>query len=61
MPVLPGNNSYSPTVQSIANQLKSNPDFYNVLGGAAGLGARAELVGRASGGDWSARGRDGDK
>lgn len=36
MPVIPGNQSYSPTLQQIANQLKANPEFYNVLGGAAG-------------------------
>jgi hypothetical protein len=36
MPVIPGGQSYSPTLQQIANQLKSNPEFYNVLGGAAG-------------------------
>lgn len=36
MPVLPGNNSYSPTVQQIVNELKANPEFYNVLGGVAG-------------------------
>ncbi len=36
MPVIPGNNAYSPTVQEVVTQLKSNPDFFNVLGGAAG-------------------------
>ena len=35
MPVLSGNQSNSPTVQDIAKQLKSNPAFYNILGGAA--------------------------
>lgn len=36
MTVLLGNQSNSPTVQDIAKQLKANPAFYNVLGGAAG-------------------------
>lgn len=36
MPVIPGDNSYSPTLQQIANELKANPEFYNILGGAAG-------------------------
>lgn len=36
MPVIPGNQSYSPTLQQIANELKANPEFYNILGGAAG-------------------------
>ena len=36
MPVLPGSQQYSPTLQQIAQQMKSNPDFYNVLGGAPG-------------------------
>jgi hypothetical protein len=36
MPVIPGNQAYSLTGQQIANQLKANPEFYNVLGGAAG-------------------------
>jgi hypothetical protein len=36
MPVLPGNSSTSPTLQQIAQQMKSNPDFYNVLGGTPG-------------------------
>src|ERR1022692_1585519 len=35
-PVLPGNQSTTQTVQQLAIQLKSNPEFYNVLGGAAG-------------------------
>ena len=37
MPVIPGNQTYSPTVQDIGNQLRSNPDLYNILGGAAGF------------------------
>ncbi len=36
MPVLPGNQANSPTVQQIAQQLKADPAFYNILGGAAG-------------------------
>lgn len=36
MPVISGNQAYSPTVQQVVDQLKSNPDFFNVLGGAAG-------------------------
>ena len=36
MPVLIGNQALAPTVQQIANQLKSLPELYNVLGGAAG-------------------------
>lgn len=36
MPVIPGNQKYSPTLQQVADQLKANPEFYNVLGGAAG-------------------------
>lgn len=36
MPVIPGNQSYSPTLQQVANQLKATPEFYNILGGAAG-------------------------
>ena len=43
MPVIPGNQSYSPTVQQIADQLKSNPAFYNVLGGAAGFSTEPML------------------
>ena len=44
MPVLPGNQSYSPTVQQVLDQLKSNPDFFNVLGGAAGYSAYPGLT-----------------
>lgn len=36
MPILPGNQANSPTVLQIAKQLKADPSFYNVLGGAAG-------------------------
>lgn len=35
-PVLPGNQSTTLTVQQLANQLKANPEFYNILGGAVG-------------------------
>jgi hypothetical protein len=44
MPVLQGNQSYSPTVQSLAYQLKSDPSFYNVLGGAAGYSTEPLLT-----------------
>ena len=44
MPVLPGNQSYSLSVQQIANQLKSNPDFFNVLGGSAGYSTEPILT-----------------
>ena len=36
MTVLSGSQSTSPTLQTIAMQMKANPDFYNVLGGAPG-------------------------
>ena len=44
MPVIPGNQAYSLTGQQIANQLKANPEFYNVLGGAAGYTAEPMLT-----------------
>lgn len=44
MPVIPGSHSYSPTVQQVANQLKSNPEFYNILGGAAGYSQEPALT-----------------
>jgi len=44
MPVIPGNQSYSPTVQQVLNQLKSNPEFYNLLGGAAGYSTEPGLT-----------------
>ena len=44
MPVLPGNQSTSPTLQAIANQLRSNPAFYNLLGGAAGSSEEPMLM-----------------
>ena len=34
----------SPTVQQIANQLKATPDFYNLLGGAAGYSTEPLLT-----------------
>ena len=36
MPTLSGSQSPTITGQQLANQLKSNPEFYNLLGGAAG-------------------------
>ena len=36
MTVLSGNQNYTVTVQHLGNQLRANPEFYNVLGGAAG-------------------------
>jgi hypothetical protein len=36
MPILNGSQSRTITGQQLANQLKSNPEFYNLLGGAAG-------------------------
>lgn len=36
MPTLSGNQSRTITAQQLANQLKSQPEFYNLLGGAAG-------------------------
>lgn len=44
MPVLTGNQSYSPSIQQIANQLKSNPEFFNLLGGAAGYSTEPVLT-----------------
>lgn len=44
MPIIPGNQAYSPTVQQVVNQLKSNPDFFNVLGGAAGYSTYPALT-----------------
>lgn len=44
MPAIPGNTAYSPTVQSVLNQLKSNPEFYNTLGGAAGYSTEPGLT-----------------
>src|SRR5271157_1519529 len=37
MPTIPGNQSSTISVQMIANELRANPEFYNVLGGAAGF------------------------
>ena len=36
MPVLPGMQNTTVTVQQMVNELKANPEFYNILGGAAG-------------------------
>ena len=44
MPILPGNQSNSPTVLQIAKQLKADPSFYNVLGGSAGWSAEPILT-----------------
>jgi hypothetical protein len=44
MPVLSGNQATTQTVQQLANQLKANPDFYNVLGGAAGYSTEPILT-----------------
>ena len=44
MPVIPGNQQYSPTLQSIAMQMRANPDFYNLLGGAAGYSTEPFLT-----------------
>lgn len=41
---LPGNQSYSPTIQQLSNQLKSNPEFFNILGGAAGYSQEPMLT-----------------
>jgi len=41
---LPGNQSYSPTVQQIAQQLKANPDFFNILGGNPGYSTEPMLT-----------------
>ena len=43
-PVIPGNQQYSPTVQQIANQLKTNPEFYQVLSGASGYSSEPMLT-----------------
>ena len=44
MPVLPGNSATSPTLQALANQLKSQPEFFNILGGAAGYSTEPFLT-----------------
>lgn len=44
MPVIPGNHSYSPTLQQECNKLKANPEFYNLLGGAAGYSQEPALT-----------------
>ena len=44
MPVIPGYQATTQTVQQLANQLKSNPEFYNLLGGAAGYSTEPLLT-----------------
>jgi hypothetical protein len=44
LPVLPGNQSPTITVQQMVNQLKANPEFFNVLGGAAGYSTEPALT-----------------
>lgn len=44
MPVLPGNQTPTITVQQILNQLKANPEFFNILGGAAGYSTEPGLT-----------------
>ena len=44
MPVLPGNQQNSITVQQLSYQLKQDPSFYNVLGGAAGYSTEPLLT-----------------
>ena len=44
MPILPGNQSTSITVADLAKQMKANPEFYNVLGGAVGYSTEPLLT-----------------
>ena len=44
MPVIPGYQVITQTVQDVAKQLKSNPEFYNLLGGAAGYSTEPMLT-----------------
>jgi len=44
LPIIPGNQQYSPTIAQLAIQLKANPEFYNVLGGAAGYSTEPLLT-----------------
>jgi len=44
MPVLPGNQATTVTAQQMVNQLKVNPEFYNVLTGAAGYSTEPALT-----------------
>jgi hypothetical protein len=44
MPVLPGNQAYSPTIQELVTQLKTNPDLFNILNGAAGYSTYPALT-----------------
>jgi len=43
MPILSGSQQTSITVQQLTNQLKSDPMFYNILGGAAGYSTQPFL------------------
>lgn len=44
MPILTGNQNTTVTVQAMVNELKANPEFYNVLGGAAGYSTYPALT-----------------
>jgi|ERR1700721_2859598 len=44
MPTLPGQQLVSITAQTLAIQLKSNPEFYNLLGGAVGYSTEPFLT-----------------
>jgi len=44
MPILSGDQSNSTTIQKLAYQLKSDPSFYNVLGGTAGYSTEPLLT-----------------
>ena len=44
MPVLTGDQSTSITLSALAKQMKANPEFYNVLGGAAGYSTEPFLT-----------------
>jgi hypothetical protein len=44
VPILPGNQATTLTVQQVVNQLKANPEFYNVLGGASGYSTEPALT-----------------
>lgn len=44
MPVISGNQSTSITVADLSKQMKANPEFYNVLGGAVGYSTEPLLT-----------------
>ena len=44
MPVLPGSQASSLTIQQLAYQFKADPTFYNILGGAAGYSTEPLLT-----------------